>query len=91
TITNANLSCIIPDHLVDKFTHIDFSRNNLKGRIPSSIAMLENLQSLILSFNSLFEELPANLGHLISLKNVSQASNLLSCFIPDAFFRLVHL
>ncbi|CAN0925957.1 hypothetical protein LINGRAHAP2_LOCUS35045 [Linum grandiflorum] len=46
TITNVNLSGKIPKHLVDNLTHIDFSRNNLKRRIPSSIVVLENLQSL---------------------------------------------
>ncbi|KAJ9168681.1 hypothetical protein P3X46_020177 [Hevea brasiliensis] len=84
TISNANVTGYIPKHLHLNLTHVDLSGNRLKGRIPSSISILENLETLNLSSNSLTGEMPTNFGDLISLKNVSLGSNLLSGSIPDS-------
>ncbi|CAL1383056.1 unnamed protein product [Linum trigynum] len=46
TITNANLTGSIPKQLVKNLARVDLSGNKLKGRIPSSIAILENLETL---------------------------------------------
>ncbi|XP_065879978.1 receptor-like protein 51 [Euphorbia lathyris] len=84
TISNANVTGYIPKHLPLNLTHVDFSGNALKGRIPSSISILENLERLNLSSNALTGEIPPNFGDLISLKNVSLRSNSLSGSIPDS-------
>ncbi|WCJ27233.1 receptor like protein 51 [Euphorbia peplus] len=94
TVSNANVTGFIPKHLPINLTHVDFSGNSLKGRIPSSISVLENLESLNLSSNGLTGEIPSNFGDLISLKNVSLGSNSLSGEIPDSISAipgLVHL
>ncbi|CAI0391967.1 unnamed protein product [Linum tenue] len=47
TITNANLTGSIPKHLVENLTRVDLLENMPKGRIPSSISILENLKPSI--------------------------------------------
>lgn len=84
TISHANLTGYVPKHLNLNLTHIDFSGNQLKGRIPSSINLLESLVFFNLSHNSLNGEIPTSFGDLISLKNVSLASNSLSGPVPDS-------
>ncbi|KAJ4823172.1 Receptor-like protein 51 [Turnera subulata] len=91
TISNANVTGYIPKHLNYNLTHVDFSGNRLKGKIPSSLSMLENLESLNLSSNTLAGEIPTNFGDLISLKNVSLASNSLSGSVPDSISALPDL
>lgn len=84
TISNANLTGTVPKHMNLNLTHVDFSGNRLKGRIPSSISLLENLETLNLSSNSLAGEIPTSFGDLISLRNLSLASNSLSGSIPES-------
>ncbi|KAF3451291.1 hypothetical protein FNV43_RR07386 [Rhamnella rubrinervis] len=84
TISHANLTGSVPKHLNLNLTHVDFSGNRLKGRIPSSINMLENLESLNLSSNGLVGEIPTSFGDLISLRNLSLASNSLSGSVPES-------
>ncbi|XP_050876939.1 receptor-like protein 51 [Lathyrus oleraceus] len=94
TVSHANLTGFLPGHIHSNLTHVDFSGNQLKGNIPSSITMLDSLQSLNLSSNKLAGEIPSSIGDLISLKNLSLASNSFSGAIPDSFSALpdlVHL
>lgn len=84
TISNASLTGSIPKHFHGNLTHIDLSGNQLKGRIPTSITLLDSLESLNLSSNGLNGEIPSEFGDLISLKNVSLASNSLSGSIPES-------
>ncbi|XP_044495562.1 receptor-like protein 51 [Mangifera indica] len=84
TISNASLTGSIPKHFHANVTHIDLSGNQLKGRIPTSITLLDSLESLNLSSNGLNGEIPSEFGDLISLKNVSLASNSLSGSIPES-------
>ncbi|KAK3017913.1 hypothetical protein RJ639_002789 [Escallonia herrerae] len=94
TITHANLTGSLPKRWHLNITHIDLSGNNLKGKIPTSLTLLENLEHLNLSSNALNGEIPTSFGDLISLQNVSLASNSLSGPIPDSFTAmpgLVHL
>ncbi|ESR62776.1 hypothetical protein CICLE_v10015277mg [Citrus x clementina] len=94
TISNANVTGYIPKHLHSNLTHVDFSGNQLKGKIPTSITLLENLQHLNLSSNGLNGEIPSSIGDLIALKNVSLASNSLSGSVPESMASLtdmVHL
>ncbi|XP_045821077.1 receptor-like protein 51 [Trifolium pratense] len=84
TISNTNLTGFLPKFIHSNLTHIDFSSNNLKGNIPSSITMLDSLESLNLSSNGFKGEIPSSLENLISLKNLSLASNSFSGSIPDS-------
>ncbi|KAB5568544.1 hypothetical protein DKX38_002337 [Salix brachista] len=67
------------------------TRNSLKGKIPNSITLLENLGSLNLYSNALTGAIPDNFGDLISLKNVSLGSNSLSGAIPDSMSAILDL
>ncbi|CAL0301306.1 unnamed protein product [Lupinus luteus] len=94
TISHANLTGSLPGHVHSNLTHIDFSDNRLKGNIPTSITILDTLQSLNLSSNSLSGEIPPSIGDLISLKFLSLASNSFSGSIPDSISAvpgLVHM
>ncbi|XP_027339419.1 receptor-like protein 51 [Abrus precatorius] len=88
TISHANLTGSLPGHLHSNLTHLDFSANQLKGTIPTSITMLDSLEVLNLSSNALSGEIPASIGDLISLKNLSLASNSFSGSIPDSISAL---
>ncbi|XP_038883067.1 receptor-like protein 51 [Benincasa hispida] len=85
TISHANLTGFVPKHLHLNLTHVDFSGNKLRGKIPTSITLLENLETLNLSLNWLKGEIPTSIGDLISLRNLSLASNSLSGPIPESF------
>ncbi|KAA8515078.1 hypothetical protein F0562_018135 [Nyssa sinensis] len=94
TLSHSNLTGYLPKHWHLNITHIDLSGNQLKGKIPSSLTRLENLEFLNLSSNALDGEIPSSFGDLLSLQNVSLASNSLSGSIPDsmaAMPTLVHL
>ncbi|KAB2078162.1 hypothetical protein ES319_A06G143300v1 [Gossypium barbadense] len=84
TISHANLTGSLPRHLHLNLTHIDLSNNKLKGKIPTSLTLLEDLEFLNLSSNGLNGVIPTEFGDLISLKNVSLASNSFSGPIPDS-------
>lgn len=84
TISHTNLTGFLPKHWHSNITHIDLSRNQLRGNIPNSLTLLENLQLLNLSSNSLSGEIPSTLGDLLSLQNLSLASNTLSGPIPES-------
>ncbi|KVH87957.1 receptor-like protein 51 [Cynara cardunculus var. scolymus] len=94
TLSNTNLSGLIPKHWNPKLTHMDFSDNKLNGTIPTSLTLLEGLKFLNLSSNQLSGEIPTSFGNLISLQNLSLSSNSISGPIPGSIStisRLVHL
>ncbi|KAK8618506.1 hypothetical protein V6N13_132495 [Hibiscus sabdariffa] len=84
TISHANLTGSLPRHLHQNLTRVDLSDNKLKGNIPTSLTLLEDLEYLNLSSNGLNGVIPAEFGDLISLKNLSLASNSFSGSIPDS-------
>ncbi|KAL4367286.1 hypothetical protein GQ457_05G028320 [Hibiscus cannabinus] len=84
TISHANLSGSLPRHMHLNLTHVDLSDNKLKGKIPTSLTLLEDLEFLNLSSNGLNGVIPTEFGDLISLKNVSLAFNSFSGSIPDS-------
>ncbi|KAI4312273.1 hypothetical protein MLD38_037099 [Melastoma candidum] len=83
TLSNANLTGLLPRHWHPNITHIDLSGNQIKGMIPGSVTLLGNLQTLDLSSNSLDGEIPVEIGDLITLKNLSLRGNSLSGGVPD--------
>ncbi|KAL7615823.1 receptor-like protein 51 [Lactuca sativa] len=94
TLSNTNLTGLIPKHWYPKLSHMDLSENKLNGTIPTSLTLLENLRFLNLSSNQLTGEIPSTIGDLISLQNLSLSSNSLSGSIPGSIStisRLVHL
>ncbi|CAO2842321.1 unnamed protein product [Amaranthus hypochondriacus] len=92
TISNANLTGNLPGKSWNSnISHIDLSRNHLKGKIPNSITELENLYSLDLSSNQLTGELPTSIGDLIELRNLSVSSNSLSGSIPESIVSMPSL
>ncbi|KAB2060717.1 hypothetical protein ES319_A10G038000v1 [Gossypium barbadense] len=84
TISHANLTGSLPRHLHLNLTHVDLSDNKLKGNIPTSLTLLEDLEYLNLSSNGLNGEIPTEFGDLISLRNLSLASNSFSGSIPES-------
>ncbi|OVA15176.1 Leucine rich repeat 4 [Macleaya cordata] len=93
-ISHANLTGYLPKKWHLNITHIDLSNNRLKGKVPSSLTLLSDLQLLNLSSNTLSGEIPESFGDLISLQNVSFSSNSMSGPIPDSMSEipsLVHL
>ncbi|KAK8487624.1 hypothetical protein V6N11_061608 [Hibiscus sabdariffa] len=64
TISHANLSGSLPRHLHLNLTHVDLSNNKLKGKIPTSITLLEDLEFLNLSSNGLNGVIPTEFGDL---------------------------
>ncbi|XP_043699271.1 receptor-like protein 51 [Telopea speciosissima] len=94
TISNTNLTGILPKKWPLNLTHFDLSGNRLKGNVPTSLTLLSDLKFLNFSSNSLTGELPSSLGDLLSLRNLSFASNSLSGPIPESMLEipgLLHL
>ncbi|KAL8228729.1 hypothetical protein R6Q57_013629 [Mikania cordata] len=94
TLYNTRLTGFLPKDWNPKLTYIDFSKNKLKGTIPTSITLLKNLEILNISLNNLNGVLPNSLGGLLSLKMLSLSSNSISGPIPasvSAIPGLVHL
>ncbi|CAN0891505.1 Piriformospora indica-insensitive protein 2 [Linum grandiflorum] len=63
----------------------------LVGSIPSSLATLKNLKSLILVENGLQGRLPGEIGNLVMLKQLVLSSNRLSAQIPETLGALTNL
>ncbi|XP_051128674.1 receptor-like protein 51 [Andrographis paniculata] len=88
TLSQANLSGVLPKHWQPNLTYVDLSGNNLKGKIPASLTRLENLAHLNLSSNSLNDTIPSSIGDLSALQNLSLAKNSLSGSIPESLAAL---
>ncbi|PWA92550.1 hypothetical protein CTI12_AA078890 [Artemisia annua] len=94
TLSNTHLTGFLPKDWSTKLTHIDFSRNKLKGTIPTSLNVLKNLKVLNFSSNNLIGVIPDSFGGLVSLEKLSLSSNSLSGPIPGSMSNilgLVHL
>ncbi|GLT58275.1 hypothetical protein SLA2020_311800 [Shorea laevis] len=70
---------------------VDFSSNNLSGKIPSEITILNDLQSLNLSNNFLSGRIPRNIGSVRMLESLDLSGNELSGSIPQSMATLTFL
>src|SRR6266496_1940534 len=74
-----------------RVTMIRLERNNLNGKIPSSIGNLVNIYILYLDHNQLSGSIPSSLGNLVGLSKLHLDNNQLSGFIPSSIGNLVNL
>ncbi|GJZ09748.1 receptor-like protein 51 [Tanacetum coccineum] len=94
TLSNTHLTGFLPKDWNTKLTHIDFSKNKLKGTIPTSLNVLKSLKVLNFSSNNLIGVIPDSFGGLVSLEKLSLSANSLSGPIPGSLSNilgLVHL
>ncbi|GLT61620.1 hypothetical protein SLA2020_343150 [Shorea laevis] len=75
-----------------KLERLSFSRNQLKGKLPNSIANFSNqIEWLILTDNNLFGNIPLGLGNLISLNVLILSENEFTGKIPKEIGQLKQL
>ncbi|KAL4563332.1 hypothetical protein LXL04_027373 [Taraxacum kok-saghyz] len=94
TLSNTHLTGFLPKDWNPNLTHVDFSKNKLKGTIPTSLILLKNLKFLNFSSNNLIGVIPNSFGDLTSHQNVSLSSNSITGPIPgsiSAISGLIHL
>ena len=72
-------------------THLDLSRNQMGGSIPTTIGNLTNLVSLKLSENQFSGQIPATIGNLTNLTSLNLANNNLTGSIPAEIWTLTNL
>ncbi|KAM3196826.1 hypothetical protein ACQJBY_072492 [Aegilops geniculata] len=70
---------------------IDLSFNQLTGRIPQEIVVLDALINLNLSWNRLSGKIPNNLGALQALESLDLSRNMLSGGIPSTLSDITYL
>ena len=90
TMTNKGMQRIY-GKIPDIFIAIDFSSNNFKGQIPTSIGSLKGLHLLNLADNNLTGHIPSSLGNLIQLESLDLSQNKLSGEIPWQLTRITFL
>ena len=64
--------------------HLDLSRNNLDGIIPSNLGKATKLTTLNLANNNFRQSLPDEISKLVLLENLDISSNDLTGALPDA-------
>ena len=79
------------EKIPDIFMAIDFSGNNFKGQIPTSIGSLTGLHLLNLGSNNLTGHIPSSMGNLIQLESLDLSQNKLSGEIPWQLSRMTFL
>ncbi|KAF8400934.1 hypothetical protein HHK36_014237 [Tetracentron sinense] len=70
--------------------HLDLSRNDLMGKIPSDLLLLKNLSHLYLDSNRLSGEIPRSVESL-KLVEIDLSGNALTGTIPEDFGKLQNL
>ena len=70
---------------------IDLSSNNLIGKIPEEIVLLDGLVNLNLSWNHLSAVIPSKIGEMRSLESLDLSRNMLSGEIPATLSNLTFL
>ncbi|KAL7612389.1 hypothetical protein Lser_V15G05073 [Lactuca serriola] len=74
-----------------RLVHINFSRNNFSGTLPSQLGSLKNLEFLDLSKNRLTSPIPPSFGSMINLKFLDLNTNQLRGPIPQELCNLQNL
>ncbi|MXX03541.1 MAG: hypothetical protein F4Z49_07240 [Gemmatimonadetes bacterium] len=74
-----------------RVTSIDLQYNNLKGRLPSELALMDRLEVLRLYGNGLTGAIPPELARLDRLTSMELSLNLLTGHIPPDLARLAEL
>ncbi|WJZ99722.1 hypothetical protein VitviT2T_018142 [Vitis vinifera] len=90
TMTNKGMQRFY-ERILDTFMAIDFSGNNFKGQIPTSIGSLKGIHLLNLGGNDLTGHIPSSLGNLTQLESLDLSQNKLSGEIPWQLTRLTFL
>ncbi len=75
----------------DSVEQLSFGRNNLSGKIPSTLGRLTKLRWLNLSINQLSGEIPSELGGLMNLQELYLSNTQLSGKIPSTIGDLTNL
>eukprot|EP00750_Incisomonas_marina_P019208 INCI3251.6.p1 GENE.INCI3251.6~~INCI3251.6.p1 ORF type:complete len:695 (+),score=80.71 INCI3251.6:1713-3797(+) len=70
---------------------LELNRNGLRGRLPSELGLLHELQQLRLNSNQLTGPIPSELGHLRNLTKLSLRDNCLGGKIPTELCTLPKL
>ncbi|XP_020866172.1 receptor-like protein 12 [Arabidopsis lyrata subsp. lyrata] len=70
------------DRILTIYTSIDFSGNQLHGKIPDSIGLLKELRNLNMSSNSFTGHIPSSLANLTNLESLDLSQNKISGEIP---------
>ncbi|WRX28932.1 hypothetical protein QQP08_021419 [Theobroma cacao] len=70
------------EKILDIFTTIDFSGNQLEGPVPEVVGELKDLLVLNFSLNSLTGQIPSSLGNLLALQPLDLSSNMIEGSIP---------
>ncbi|KAM3689884.1 hypothetical protein ACJW31_09G079400 [Castanea mollissima] len=81
TVTNKGLDIELVK-ILNLFTSIDVSCNNLNGTIPEEIGKLKSLLVLNFSHNALTGHIPPSMGNLTMLESLDLSSNQLRGKIP---------
>ncbi|WKA06541.1 hypothetical protein VitviT2T_024437 [Vitis vinifera] len=79
------------EKILDIFIAIDFSGNNFKRQIPTSIGNLKGLHLLNLGSNNLTGHIPSSIGNLTQLESLDLSQNQLSGEIPLQLSRITFL
>ncbi|RVW37543.1 Receptor-like protein 12 [Vitis vinifera] len=80
-----------PREIPDTFIAIDFSGNNFKGQIPTSIGNLKGLHLLNLGRNNITGHIPSSLMNLTQMESLDLSQNKLSGEIPWQLTRMTFL
>ncbi|CAH8254844.1 unnamed protein product, partial [Arabidopsis lyrata] len=70
------------ERILTIYTAIDFSANQLHGKIPDSIGLLKELRILNLSSNAFTGHIPSSLANLTNLESLDISQNNISGEIP---------
>ena len=90
TMTNKGMQRFY-EKISNSFKAIDFSGNNFKGSIPTSIGNLEGLHLLNFGGNNLTGYIPSSLANLTQLESLDLSQNKLSGEIPSQLTMMTFL
>ncbi|WZZ82245.1 hypothetical protein YC2023_102817 [Brassica napus] len=79
------------ERILEIYTAVDFSGNQLHGQIPESIGLLKELRILNLSSNAFTGHIPSSLPNLTVLESLDLSQNKLSGEIPPELGKLSSL